>query len=303
MYLLAFRLVFSNLKQKIFSRIIVILSVAFILMVNASLILLLERFSNLLTEVNRSYFLTVYLEPSVSPTREIEVLSAIRKIPGVGNAQLVSRDAFLRNFSKYFPKLTNEVANIDLDVIPRYIKVSARDDAKELHKIRTQIAKFSSVEQIEISKNKYASLVSALSSFRKLMAVLLLGTTLCLVCVMLNHFKLGMAMQNKVQQIFAYQGARIRHIFIPYVLEGAIEGGLGGVLSAVGIFFMAGMFNTQIGNLFSSMGVDNTIFVTNGHEPPTFLLTTTTTALLLVLAGLLSGTLVSIWAGLRVQKR
>ena len=56
------------------------------------------------------------------------MVSAVKKIPGVSSAQLVSRDAFLENFSKYFPQLSSDLASLDADSVPRYVKVRVKGE-------------------------------------------------------------------------------------------------------------------------------------------------------------------------------
>ena len=106
MYVLAFRLALGHLRRKPLSRLLVVFSVACILLMNGAVFMLFQSFSKSLAEIKAAQFMTVYIDSTVPVAREVDVVSAVKKVSGVSSAQLVSKDSFLENFSKFFPQLS-----------------------------------------------------------------------------------------------------------------------------------------------------------------------------------------------------
>lgn len=292
MHVLALRLALSHLKQNLVSRFIVIFSVATILLINAAVFLLFQGFSRSLADVKSAQYVTAYLDASVMPSKEALMLSAVKKVPGVASAQLVSKDAFLENFSRYFPQLSTELAALDPEAIPRYLKIKVAASApSEVDGVRDRLQKLKGIESVELNRNRFAGLIGALSTLRKLSLVLLVGMSLALICILLNHFKLGTAFQEQVRKTLGALGARGGYLLLPFVLEGVIEGALSGGLAAAGLLAYGKIFETQVNGLFSAIG----------YHPYHFELGIL--ALALALIGMLSGMIGSVWVTLRVRAR
>lgn len=288
MYVLAFRLALSHLKQKPISRLMVVVSVACILMINAMVFLLFQSFSRSLAEVRASQFMTAYLDSNVAPAKELEVVSAVKKLPGVTSAQLVSKEAFLENFSKYFPQLAGELSTLEADTIPRYVKVKFNGAGEA--EMQSKLKKIKGVELVEPNKNRYTGLIGALSTLRKLSLVLIAGMSIALLSILLNHFKLGSAFQAQVRNTLNVLGARGAQAFLPFAIEGLVEGAAGGLLAAGLLLAYGRMFETQMNGLFTSIGYHPFHFELMGL------------AAALVVAGTVSGMIGSLWASIRVKR-
>ncbi|MBI3542793.1 MAG: hypothetical protein HY075_05900, partial [Deltaproteobacteria bacterium] len=220
------------------------------------------------------------------PAQEAQVLSAVKKIPGIASAQLVSREAFLDNFAKYFPQLSGELATLESDTIPRYVKVKVREDEEAA--VQDRLLGVRGVETVELNKNRYTGLIGALSTLRKLALALMAGMSAALICILLNHFKLAGAFQAQVRGTLGVLGARRTQVMLPFALEGLIEGAVGGVLAAGLLLAYGHVFEGQMNELFSSIG----------YHPYHFHLAGLAVALAAV--GMLSGMVGSLWAAARV---
>lgn len=284
MYVLALRLALSHLLQRPFSRMVVVFSVASILLINGMVFLLFQSFSQSLADVRSAQFMTAYLDSSVSPAREGDVLSAVKKIPGVTSAQLVSKDVFVENFSKYFPQLSAELSSLEADTIPRYVKVKASTTT-----VQNQLTRVKGVELVELNQKKFAGLIGALSTLRKLALVLIAGMSVALLCILLNHFKLRSAFQTQVRNTLEVLGARGSQILLPFAIEGFVEGALGGLIAAAALLAYGNVFESQLNGLFSAIG----------YQPYHFQLA----GLAMALAGVgtVSGMIGSLWATVRAK--
>lgn len=288
MYVLALRIALSHLKQKPFARLVVVASVSCILLINAVVFLMFQSLSTSLAEVRAAKFMTAYIDSSVSPARESDVLSAVRKIPGVGSAQLVSRDAFLSNFSKYFPQLSNELSTLDPDTVPRYVKIKVNSE-REVD-VQNKLQSLRGIEMVELNQNRYSGLIGALTMLRRLALILIAGMSTALICILLNHFKLGSAFQAQVKTTMQVLGAKKSQALVPFAFEGFLEGACGGLLAAGALMTYGRLFEGQMNEMFSAIG----------YHPYHFQLFNLSLGLAAV--GMLSGTIGSLWAAMRVSK-
>lgn len=284
MFVLALRLALNHLMQRPLARLIVVFSVAVVLLINGMVFLLFQSFSKSLADVRSARYMTAYLDSSVAPNKEADVLSAIKKVPGVTGAQLVSKEVFVENFSKYFPQLSAELATLEADTVPRYIKVKADDET-----VKDKLAKLKGVEMVERNEKKFAGLIGALGTLRKLTAALIAGMSVALLCILVNHFKLRSVFQNQVRSALTLLGARSSEILLPFAIEGLIEGALGGLLAAVALLAYGQVFELHLNGLFGAIG----------YQPYHFQLLGLAFALAAI--GAISGMIGSIWATIRVK--
>ncbi len=112
-----------------------------------------------------------------------------------------------------------------------------------------------------------------------------------LLCILLNHFKLGSAFQTQVRNTLSVLGARRSHIFLPFAIEGLIEGALGGLLAAALLLAYGHLFESQLNELFAAIGYHPYHFELLGL------------ALVLAAVGTLAGMTGSLWAAVRIAKR
>ncbi|MEW6055748.1 MAG: permease-like cell division protein FtsX [Bdellovibrionota bacterium] len=287
MYVLAFRLAAKNLLHRPFSRLLVVVSMGCILLINALVFLLFQTFSKSLVEVQDSRYITVYLDGAVESQREPEVVSAVKKVSGVSSAHLISKDAFLENFSRYFPQLSSELATLEADTIPRFIKVKVA--AHREQSAQKDLQKIKGVELVESNKEKFSGLIGALATLRKFALVLIAGMSLALLCILLNHFKLRTEFQTQIRNTLSALGARGGQVLLPFAMEGFLEGLLGGGLAALILIAYGKVFESQLNSFFESIGYHPYHFELGG------------VALALLVIGMLSGMMGSVWATFRAK--
>lgn len=287
MYFLILRLTWGQLRLKPFARIAAILSVSIVLCLGACLGIMLRSFSDSLIELKHSQYLTAFLDYSVSKESELQVLAAIKNIPGVTKVDLVSKDAFAKKISGMFPQISNDLAGVDTDVLPRYVKV--RYSTVDYALLKTSIEKISGIESVEMNQNRFEAALGAMSSMRNVVFGLLIGMCVALVSILLNHFKLSSQLALQTRSTLASLGARPGYLFLPFALEGAIEGGIGGILAALLLMAFGQIFESRMNHAIHALGY----FSHHYHLFPI--------AIGIAFVGLLSGMMGSLWVLFRVR--
>ena len=254
MHLLALKLALGHFKQRPLSRLFVVVSVACILLINCFLMMLYFSFNDSLREVKAARYMTAYIEASVPSARESQVVSGIKKIPGVSQAELISKEAFVSRFSKIFPQMATDLSSIDMEAVPRYVRIKLKANEKDLPLVKASVEKLGGIESVELNTQRFSGVIQAISSMKRLVLILIAGMILALSCVLLNHFKLSTPLAEQVRKTLVLLGSKKSAIVLPFALEGAIEGGLGGVLAAAMILAGGSLFQNQVNAVAQSMG-------------------------------------------------
>lgn len=252
MFLLTLRMSFLQLLQQRYSRFWVVLSSSVVLFMAGVLLNLYYSFTHVATYLKSSQVLISYLSNDVSSEKELELLSAIQKLPNVRSAELIGQEIFVKNLTYAFPHLANNLNTLEEDVVPKYIMViSPNNNSKDLLK---KLRNLSGVEEVETYENRYTNLISILNVFEVLTLVLSVGMFISLCCLYVNHFKSSNSFQHQLQQTLLWLGAKPYQIAFPFLLEGAVEGFLGGCLAALALIGCKHFLGQASIGLFQNIG-------------------------------------------------
>lgn len=287
MFTLTFRLALTSFRRHWVSRVVSIISTAAVLAVTGVMLQVTGGFSSVLDDIRSARWMTAYLSPSVLENQEVNVLSGVQKISGVENAQLVSKDAFIDNFQKYFPSLAKGLGELDADSIPRYIKI--RVNANSLDGVRRQISANKGIEQIEVNEARFASLVKVITALRNFSLVLLIGVACAGASLVAYRSRSRGKFQEQVSRALTDLGAGTLPRALPGIMEGAMEGLCAGALAAAMLAYGAHAINRNLGHLFGAMGYES-------FPAPAY-----SFAALILGIGVFSGMIGSTWAQLRAK--
>ena len=184
---------------------------------------------------------TAYIEESVGDTRLEQIQKQIEAMPVVAKVVHTARDVATENFktqmASYAPDL---LADSDFaNPFPASFKISLRgglktdEDFKMLEKVAAQIGEIKGIEDVSYGQSwvkSYATFVSALAaSGGTTIAILLLGGLF----VIGNSIRASISARREEIEILELIGATASMIRRPYVVEGALLGGIAAVIAII----------------------------------------------------------------------
>jgi cell division transport system permease protein len=287
MYFLGIKLALHHLSQKKLLRTFMLISLSSLLLVCGYLAIVYNSISVALQYIGQQQTATVFVDRAVAEEQITALLTAIKKVPGVTEAQYTSRSEFLKKYRQFLPANNLIQESGSEDVVPRY--VAAKMKINQATSAETAIKKISGVESVVVSTVRYENLLKALGGLRGIIAVLLTAVAIALAALVVNHYKATTKGAEQLKQAFLGLGARRSHIVVPFLVEGALEGAAAGFIASV-LFVVTGhLFQSHINEMSRAMG----------FLPAQYQLLPM--ALALFGGGLLIGTMGSLWLSTKKQ--
>ncbi len=194
-----------------------------------------------------------------------EWIRDIEQYPEVAKVHFVSRDMAFERFRKRLGDDAGLVEGLGPDVLPASLEISLTDDS------RKELAMTAVVERLRVD-HRFTDLQYGQGWLEKLEAFLLLlrmsGATLggflvfAALVIVANTIKLTLYARQDELEAMAMVGATALFIKLPFLVEGAIQGVLGG-LTALGLSFVVFeiVLQKSLGSLLLITGIDTIHFL------------------------------------------
>jgi cell division transport system permease protein len=188
--------------------------------------------------------LTLYLEPQATAEQEATLRTLLENSPEVESFEYISRDAAVSRFRDYFPELEALPDLLETNPLPASFEVNVAEAFRAPEQVRAFARRLAAVSGV--SEADYDLLwIERLSSIIELSQVLGLavGAALVLASVftIFNVIKLTVYGRQDEIGIMRLVGATHAYIRGPFLVEGVLQGGLGGML-ALGLLYLAHEF-------------------------------------------------------------
>lgn len=275
-----------NMRQWPFLCSAAILTMAVSLATVATFFLIVINIEQLATRWTQEIQVIVYLK-NVPGAQELpQLIKQLEDLTEVEAVSYVSPSAAMERFKSRLGEDASLVEGIRPDLLPASFELGLHPRFRSQEGIEAVIVQVKNVLQVEDLRygqtwlERFNNFINMLRFVGAFLGSFLLFATLFIVA---NTIRLTLYARRDELEIMALVGATMKFIKIPFMLEGAIQGLLGGLLS---LLFLAASFT-----LIISRGL-NAFWLTPVDFDLLFL--TATQQLLLVLAGVLLGVLGSL---------
>jgi len=206
------------------------------------------------------------IQAFLANTLEEGQISALRArvaaIPGIERVDFISKEDAAQEFQKEFGR---DLFNIlDENPLPSSFSLVIRENDRnetEMQRIAGLVQKEPGIEEVVYNNqtvmtlNRYARLAATVNWF--ILAFITLGS----IFVISNNIRLVILSRKQIIETMQLVGATPAHIRLPLMLEGALQGILGGLLAAVLLYAFLALLNTQISGLARIPAGDHWILV------------------------------------------
>ncbi len=229
----AFRVAFSGLRKSKAMSLVSIGTITFSFLVFGTFLLVTLNLHGLAQRVKERMSIEVYLDDGISESEAMTMKGAIEKFEGVNKVVYIDKEEAALDFGRDFGQEF-------LDAIPwNPIPASLRIEVDEKHRnlsgiegIVIEIDKFDGVEEINYGKDWVSKLSKLI--FVSGVADICVGIliTLASIFVVSNTIKLTILARKEIIEIMSLVGATDGFIRRPFVLEGMMQGLIGGGIAA-----------------------------------------------------------------------
>ncbi len=225
-----------------------VLTIAIVLVLVGSVSLLVENMAGLLDEFGAELQLTAYLEPSTTEEDLKLLAERVAAAPGVDHVDIVTRAEALARFEKIAggPEL---LAGLDENPLPASLEIHLRSEARTaeaLEILRSSLDGLPGIEELAQGQEwiEGYSRVVALARSGAFAISIVLGMAALLIVA--NTIRLAVYARRDELEILALVGASRTFVRVPFVLEGTIQGLLGGLLALCAIYGAYALLLPQI---------------------------------------------------------
>ena len=275
-----------NMRQWPFLCSAAILTMAVSLATIATFFLIVVNIEQLAARWTQEIQVIAYLQSAPSPRELPELINKMEKIVGVEQVTYVAPQEAMERFRERLGEDAALLQGVRPDLLPASFELGLRPEYRSQQGIGVIIEQLESLIPVDDLRygqtwlERFNNFISMLRFVGAFLGGFLLFATLFIVA---NTIRLTLYARRDELEIMALVGATMRFIKIPFILEGAIQGFVGGLLSLV---FLSVSFS-----LIISQGL-NAFWLTPVDFDLLFL--TATQQLLLVLAGVVLGVLGSL---------
>jgi len=229
----------ANLTRNITLTVASVLTVFVSLAIVGTTVLVRQGAQNLTDRYKDGVEFIVYVEPDISDAQLAAVRESINENPGVKDAQYVDRDETYADFRKIFKGQDTMLENVRASDLPTSFRVQPTDSSVEtvqglVNFYRKQAGVFEVTAATEVIRQMKGMSDFVNQGLTVFAGFLLLASAL----LILNTIRTAMFARRREIEVMKLVGATNWFIRIPFLLEGLVQGLLGGVL-AVGFVFLA----------------------------------------------------------------
>jgi cell division transport system permease protein len=192
-------------------------------------------------------------------------IADIRSLPEVAKVDFVSRDAALKRFKQRLGDDADLLEGVDPDILPASFEITLQEDSRHhagVSSVVSRLRQNSGLSDLRYGQEwleRFESFVSLLRLAGAILAGFLLFAALFIVA---NTIRLTLYARRDELQIMALVGATPIFIKSPFLLEGALQGALGGGLAVAGSYILFQLFLQQgLSSLLLASGVDRVTFL------------------------------------------
>lgn len=218
-----------------FTSIFTVLTMALSMLVFAMSVLLVENLSRGLTGKTRDLQLSVYIRDDVAGDRVKAIAEETKKASGVREVKLVSKDEALKSFRKRLGEQSVLLEGLEQDnPLPRSIEITfsrTKDTEKIFDTFAERFRAMPEVEWVQYNKGLLGQLAAVIRRFRSWGTFSLIGLLMLTAFIIGSTIRLALYSHRDEVSIKRLVGATDRYVSAPYIIEGAVEGLLGAIIS------------------------------------------------------------------------
>lgn len=229
----------ANLTRNITLTVASVLTVFVTLAIVGTIVLVRQGAQNLTERYQDGVEFIVYVDPDISDEQLVEVRGSLEDNPGVREIEYIDRDATYADFRELFKGQDTMIENVRASDLPTSFRVKPSDsDVNTVQGLvnlyRQQPGVFEVSAATEVIR-QLKGMSDFLNQGLTVFGVLLLAASALLI---LNTVRTAMFARRREIEVMKLVGATNWFIRVPFMLEGLVQGLIGGLL-AIGFVFLA----------------------------------------------------------------
>jgi cell division transport system permease protein len=204
--------------------------------------------NNWVVEWGKSLSMSVYLEEGIDQTTKKRIESVLRSLPGAELKGFVSKEKAMMDLKATLGTQAGLLEGLSHNPLPASFEILFKDarknqlDPKRIKKDLEKVKGVSEVQCSELYEERFEGIVHMLK-----VTGFVIGLLLCMAVLFIitNTIKLSIYSRREEVEICKLVGASDWFVRAPFLIEGAVEGLLGGVLALLMLFILTFLFSLK----------------------------------------------------------
>ena len=224
-----------------------------------SFLLLSVNINNWLSDWGESLSMSIYLEDGITEDVKDKVRTALADLSGAEIKTFISKEQALVNLKNSLGDQSGLLEGLRDNPLPAsYEIVFHETDEKKVNpiKVKSDLEKIEGIDEVQYSEQWIERFRGIMNVFK--IVGLVIGGFLCTAVLFIttNTIKLTIYSRRDEIEIYKLVGATDWFVKLPYLIEGAIQGLLGGLVSFITILAIYSIFSVRTVQVFGLPVID-----------------------------------------------
>lgn len=262
-----FKHAFINIMNNRLTHLISMSTIAISMLLFGTFILLYVNLDNWIREWGESLSMSVYLKEDINEDIKNHIESTLEQIEGAEIKEYISKEQALTQLKKALGTQAGLLDGLRKNPLPGSFEIVFSDvSSQELdpRKIKDSLEKIQGVDEVQYSEQW-------MDRFKGLMYVFkvvgfIIGGFLCIAVLFIstNTIKLAIYARRDELEIYKLVGATDWFVKMPFLIEGAVQGVVGGLIAFLALLLGYSLFKLESVHLFG-LPVLEMIFLSGQH--------------------------------------
>lgn len=237
-----------NMRRNLTVHILSLGTIVASLVILSAFLLLFGNLNNWLRQLGGALAISVYLKDETSAYKRDKIDSFIRDLPGVRTIRYISKEDAMNELKTALKEEGGFLKELTRNPLPAsYEVVFDGEEADDIdpEKIKGQLESLDGVEEVQHSRQWLKKIDGFLYVVRLIGYIIGGLLSLCVVFIVTNTIKLTIYSRREEIEIFKLVGATDWFVRLPFLLEGMIEGLVGGCIAILVLFLGYLAFSTK----------------------------------------------------------
>jgi cell division transport system permease protein len=225
-----------------------VLTIAIVLVLVGSASLLVGNMTGILDEFGAELQMTAYLEASISEEDQQLLAGRVEAAPGVDHVEVVTKEEALERFEGIAggPEL---LAGLDENPLPASLEIHLLPEARTaeaLGILRTSLDGLEGIDELAQGQEWIEGYSRAVALVRAGALGISIVLGMAALLIVANTIRLAVYARRDELEILALVGASRTFVRVPFLLEGTLQGLLGGLIALLAVYGAYEMLMPQI---------------------------------------------------------
>jgi cell division transport system permease protein len=225
-----------------------VLTIAIVLVLVGSASLLVQNMTGILDEFGAELQLTAYLDSSTSESDQRELAQVVAAAPGVDHVEVVTKKEALERFERIAggPEL---LAGLEENPLPASLEIHLLPEARTAEAIgilESSLDGLPGIDELAQGQEWIENYSRAVSLIRAVALGISMVLGMAALMIVANTIRLAVYARRDELEILALVGASRTFVRVPFLLEGTLQGLLGGLIALLVVYGAYEMLLPQI---------------------------------------------------------